>query len=331
MKNVHVVVPDLFLPASLAKSVCADLQLPTLEKVLARSKVQPLAMHTLESWLCAAFAVPDAAIAPVTLLADGVPPGDGYWLRADPVHLRLDRDQVILQTNVSPSRAEAEQLCAHLNQYFAESGMRFVAAHPQRWYLHLDADPGLRTHSVYQVEGRNSRAFMPQGESALKWHGMLNEIQMLLYGHPLYQATAGRGAVPVNSVWLWGGGRAATLARPFDRLYGDGELAQAFAQAADITHAAVPDGNWEEGNALYVYEGLSAALRRGDFHAWREAVLRLERDCLQPLLRALAARWIDRVTLDVLQEEGSRRYELTHAMLWKVWQRARPLAVYTLV
>jgi len=330
MKHIHVVIPDLFLPESLAKDVCAGLSLPVLEKLLARSDAQPVQARSLEAWLCETFAVPDAAIAPVTLVADGMMPEDGYWLRADPVHLRLDRAQMILQTNVTPSLEEAQLLCAHLNENFAGSGMSFFAPHPQRWYVRVEDAPALQTYSVYQVEGRNSRSYMPQGAQTLKWNSLLNEMQMVLYGHPLHQAMEARGRVPINSLWLWGGGRSVTLSQPFDHVYGDSELASAFARAARIPCADF-SGEYPEGNALFVWEGTSAALRRGDFYTWREAVLKLERDHLAPLLRSLAAGDIRRITLDVLQEEGSRRYELTRAMLWKVWKRSQPLASYGVV
>jgi hypothetical protein len=84
-------------------------------------------------------------------------------------------------------------------------------------------------------------------------------------------------------------------------------------------------------NALCVWDELSAALRRGDFHAWRESLLNVERDGLAPLLRSLVAGEVDQITLDVLQEEVSRRYVLTRSMLWKVWLRVQPLANYALV
>lgn len=318
MKHVQIVIPDLFLPQSLAKDVCAGLQLPALEKILARSRQQSLPTHSLEEWLCDAYAVPDLAIAPVTLRADGMLPGDAYWLRADPVHLSLNRDQVILQTNVAPSMDEAVQLCAYLNQHFADSGMQFFAPHPQRWYLRLENDPQLQTHPVSGVDGRNSRLFMPQGGQALKWNSLLNEIQMALYAHPLHQASEARGMLPINSVWLWGGGRSVKLEQPFDRVYGDSELAHAFVQA----------GNEKAENALHVWEGLNIALRRGDFFAWREMLLHIERETLLPLLNTLKRGEIQRITLDALQEEGSRRFELARPMLWKVWRRPQPLVRY---
>lgn len=331
MKQVHVVIPDLFLPRSVAKDVCVGLRLPALEKFLARGTVLPLPTHSLETWLCRAFAVPGSSVAPVTLLADGLKPEDAYWLRADPVHLRLDRSQMILQANVSPSKEEAEQLCECLNQHFTAAGMRFFAPHPLRWYVRLDDDPGLETHSVHQAEGRDSRFYLPQGAAAVKWHGVLNEIQMLLYGHPCYRASEARGALPPNSVWLWGGGRAVIPAQPFDRVYGDSELANLFARAADIPCSPTGGERMEVENMLYVWPGLSAASRRGDFYSWRESALRLERDCVAYWLQLLVGGEIDRITLDVPGDGASRRFELTRAMLWRGWRRARPLASYALV
>lgn len=331
MKQVHIVISDLFLPQPLARDVCAGLRLPVLEKILARGKERSLPLHSLEAWLCDAFAVPQTAIAPVTLLADGLPPEDGYWLRADPVHLHLDRNQIILQTNVAPSAEEAAQLCAHLNRHFAETGMKFFAPHPRRWYLRLDEAPDLTTHSLYEVEGRNTRFYLPREASGMKWHAVMNEIQMLLHGHPANEAGAARGTLPINSLWLWGGGRAVAPVSSFGLLYGASELAALFARAANVPHSRNFEPRESVETALYVWDGLSTAVRRGDFHAWRESVQACEQDCLSPLLRLLAAGEIKCITLDVVQEEASSRYELTRSMLWKVWERTQPLANYALV
>lgn len=323
MKQIHIVLPDLFLPPSLAKEVCAGLVLPVLEKLLARGKVQPLAVHTLEDWLCQTYAVADSAIAPITLMADGLQPEGYYWLRADPVHLRLEREQTILQTNVPPAQEQAAQLCALLNRHFSGDGLTFFAPHPRRWYLRLEEAPQLRTHSVYQVEGRDARRYMPQGEQALKWHGLMNEMQMLLYGQSVQQVTAEQ--VPVNSLWLWGGGRAAGLAQPFTEVHGDSVLASAFAQVAAAQEKT------DAHAVLYVWEALSVAVRRGDYYAWGEAVLHFEHELLAPLVRQLADGEVDRLCLTTLQEEGSRSYQLDRARLWRWWQRPRALANFAVV
>jgi hypothetical protein len=331
MKHAHVVIPDLFLPRIEANNVCADLHLPALEKLLARSAVQQLQSHSLEAWLCEAFAVPEMAIAPVTLVADGLTPEEAYWMRADPVHLRLDNAQMILQTNVSLSMEEAQQLCEFLNQYFSESGMKFFAPHPRRWYVRLAEDPQLKTRSIYQVEGRDSRFYFPTGYAALKWHGVINEIQMSLHGHPIGQACEARGGLPVNSIWLWGGGRAAPLTQPFTQIASDSELAKAFAHVSKISYSLFSAVTEMSEKTLYIWEGASVALRRGDFYAWRQSVLSCEQVLLAPLLKALTEGELEKITIDILQENYSGRFELNRSMLWKFWKRPRPLASYALV
>ena len=77
-KHVHLIVPELFLPRQIASQVCEGLHLPALETILSRARLQPLPETSLEDWLCAAFGVPGQAIAPVTLLADGLEPGEYY-------------------------------------------------------------------------------------------------------------------------------------------------------------------------------------------------------------------------------------------------------------
>lgn len=337
MKSALLVVPDLFLPKEIAADVCADLPLPALEKLLARAQPEPLSAESLEAWLCEAFGVDGQAIAPVTLHADGMEPGSSYWLRADPVHLRLQRDQLILQPDVPLSPDEAAQLCAGLNTHFTGDGLRFLAPHPQRWYLRLDAEPGMLTRPLAQVAGRNIHAHLPQGPNALRWHGVFNEIQMLFHEHAVNQAREERGELPVNSVWLWGGGQSVKpLLRPFAGVYGDSPLAAAFAQAAGIPSAALPDdvrdcAGEEEGEVLLVWEGLRRAIQCGDLHAWRASLQHFERCCVAPLMETLRAGRIARLTLDVPDSGIARRFVLTRGAAWKLWRRAKPFTHYALV
>src|SRR4030067_797895 len=122
MTSVHLVIPDLFLPKDIAAEGCADLRLPALAKLLARGASTGSDPSTgsgrageggdLENHLCKLFGVPDAAVAPVAPVSasfDGL--AAGCWLRADPVHLHLQRDQLLLN-GVLASSEEAEIFCA---------------------------------------------------------------------------------------------------------------------------------------------------------------------------------------------------------------------------
>ncbi len=333
--NIHLLVPDLFLPQEVASEACAGLALPALEWLLARAEADPLVENTLEAWLCDAFGVAEQAIAPITLLADGMLPGNSYWLRADPVHILMQREHMILQPDVSLDSDETTKLCASLNAHFSDEGLRFFAPHPQRWYLQLDSIPDMTTRSLAQVAGRNLRAHLPQGPDALRWHRVFNEIQMLFFEHEVNRARESRGEQLINSIWLWGGGNAAQeLARRYSRMAGDSPLAAAFAQAADIPHTALPAGlsrisNDNGSDALFVYEGLSRALQQHDLTAWRDAVLDLEQTCMAPLRDALRAGHIARLALDVSGAGGARRFTLTRSASWKLWRLSKSLARYT--
>ena len=153
MKNVHLLIPDLFLPKHVASEASSGLALPALLTLLSRAQPSLLPTGTLEDCLCDIFGVADRAIAPVTLQADGVGQGTSYCLRADPVHLRLQRDQLILQAAGTLAIEEARQLCASLNTHFSAAGLNFYAPHPQRWYLQLDKPPAIGTHHLAQVIG----------------------------------------------------------------------------------------------------------------------------------------------------------------------------------
>src|SRR5512141_430929 len=136
MKHLRLIVPNLIPPQDIAAEVCAGLELPALEKLLARGKASNSPAKTFEDTLCASFGV--QSVAPVRAAVDGLEIGEGYWLCADPVNLQLHRAQMMLLPEVVLSREEAAALCNNLNEHFSGMGLRFFAPHPQRWYLQVD-------------------------------------------------------------------------------------------------------------------------------------------------------------------------------------------------
>ena len=328
MKRLQLIIPDLFPPQDIASEVCAGLHLPALEKLLARGSASAMPAETLEARLCAAFGV--QAVAPVRAVADGLDVGAAYFLCADPVSLRLTTAQVLLLPDVMPSAEEAAALCASLNEHFAGMGLHFSAPHPQRWYVQVDAEPQMTTTPLRQVAWQDAKHFPPQGADAMRWQRMATEAQMLLHAHPLNQARAERGELVINSLWFWGGGRAMPMAPSYDAVVSDSDLVGAFVRAAAMQPVgslrAMFGGQCE--NGLWVCNGPGEALQRGDMYAWREAVQRVEQQLAQPLLQALQAGRLQMLAMEVLQQEGARRFELGRGSAWKLWRRGRSLAHY---
>jgi hypothetical protein len=334
MKNVHLVIPDLFLPQNIAAETCTDLRLPALEKLLARGTLmEPLALDTsLENVLCKLFSSDtqeQVSIASISAKFDQLE--EGFWLRSDPVHLSLQRDKMMLAT-VSPSDEEAAVLCASLNEYFSEQGITFFAPHPQRWYIRLDSPPRMHTTALSQVISCNVRGALPVGEDATYWHGILNEIQIFLFTHPLNTEREGRGELPINSVWLWGEGTETTLRKNYDAVSSDDTLPAMLASAVNT-----PFSQWEprwcqiEGRQLLVWTALRAALQQGNFIAWRNALQNFEESYAQPLWQALRSGEIAQLQIDTLGENQTRRTTLTRTDTWAFWRRTKCLSDYSLV
>ena len=353
MKSILLVISDLFLPKDIAAEVCADLRLPALEKLLARGastdsdpSTKPLVLSAiegsgrtgeggyLENHLCESFGVAcaeDAPIAPISAAFDGL--GAGCWLRADPVHLHLQRDRLLL-AGVLPGADEAAQFCASLNEHFAGQGMEFFAPHPQRWYVRLDALPRIRTTPFSAVLGCNVRHALPTGEDTAHWHRLFNEIQMLLFSHPLNKAREARGELAINSVWLWGAGETAgALHKPYASASSDELLSEMFAAAAGVPFSAWTE-RWNmeagDGKQLLVWTGLRSALQHGDLAAWRAALQDFEAGYALPLWQAWRSGILAQLQLDILGEHGIRRVRLTRGDTLAFWRRTRRLADYSL-
>jgi hypothetical protein len=326
--HCRLLVPNLLPPAS--SSIPVRHPPPSgLAALLKYGRVTKMPGKDLADWLCRAFGVEqqDNPVAPYALLADGGAPGDGYWLRADPVTIQLMRNQLILlaASASAPSEAEAAELVDALNQHFSPDELQFSAPHPRRWYLRLPAPAVLRTHSLAEVNGRNIRHYLPSGEDNTRWRKLLNEAQMLLHHHPLNAAREAAGQLPINSVWLWGGGTlSANLSASCDQLFADDPLARGLAIAACIPHAplppCVPGENSKTVNApLFVVELLRDTMRQDD--AWWDCLAQLDKDWLSPAIQALRRGSFKRLTLIAPGEPATIELTLTRHDLWKFWRR----------
>lgn len=335
---LHLLVSDLFGFDAADGASFAELELPSLERLLSRGRWQPAEPLALEAWLCRAFGVArqqDWPVAPLTLRLDGGTPGDAYWLRADPVHLQVQQDRVILADSgtFEIGQPEAGVLTDTLNRYFEAEGLVFFPMRPDRWYVRLDAPPRLQTHPVTDVAGRDVDAFLPVGEDAGNWRRRLTEIQMLLHEHPLNLEREAAGRLPVNSVWLWGGGRdPAPPQSVYTAVYARDPLARALALAAGIPARPLPASAREwlarvrEEQALVVLDTLRGAVQYGDARGLREGLAMLESEWFSPLEAALENSSLERLLLAPVPAPA--RVEVAGSDLRKFWRLRKGLGMW---
>ncbi|AOX99525.1 hypothetical protein [Jeongeupia sp. USM3] len=308
--------------AAFARSV----SLPATAMLLGRGARRPARPEPLETWLANRCGLGDLPVAPLTMALDLPGEAPGFWLRADPVHLRVDRDRLLLVDagHFPLTQAEADGLCAGLNALYRDDGLRFVAATPSRWYLRLPADPGLVWSPIDAVLGRDVREHLPKGDGALRWHGLLNEIQMCLYNHPVNDARVAAGKPAIQSVWPWGGGQyplADKPVAPAQPVLSDLPLVAALTQhGGGQARPAPSDFEAVSGDAVVVLDTLRDGNLYGDAHAWLSAWLALETDWLAPALAALKGGRLDELAISM--PEAGFAVKVTQRTLWAFWRKA---------
>ena len=137
--------------------------------------------------------------------------GGTYWLYAAPVHLALQRDSFSLAALLHLENDEIEALTGSLNKHFALDAPENKASffwHQTQWFLRLESNPNIQTHAPKLALNKDIDAFLPIGEGAIKWASFTNEMQMLLFEHPVNQAREAKNLPTVNSIWCYGGGDA---------------------------------------------------------------------------------------------------------------------------
>lgn len=328
--HCELVVPGLFAPGM-------DAPLPALELLLARGRAVHGAPESPERWLGRAFGLGEAPLpaGALTRFALGCDPDAAFWLRADPVHLRLLRDRITLvpSAGFALSPEEAGALAQTLQRHFAKE-FALEALQPERWCLRPRAPAAIDARSPIALAGEDVNANLPRGPDAARWNALMNEAQMVLHSHPVNEAREERGAPAVNSVWLWGGGvLPASVSAPWHSVSAEDPVALGLARLAGARQRTLPEdaAGWlerapEEGRHLLVLDALRPARALGDTEALAVRLRSLEERWFGPLLAALRSGRIGMVTLHV--PESGHSSETIRGDLRRFWRRPRSLASY---
>jgi hypothetical protein len=297
---------ELVVPGLLA----SGMRLASLELLAARGRRSEASARSLERWLADAFGLEGKlAAGAISLLGAGGVPGDAAWVRADPVHMQVMRDRVVIApgATLSISREDAEALCAAVNRQFAGT-LELRALDGSRWCARLEREIDVGDEPPLAMAGREA------GQRA--GDVMLTEIQMLFHAHPVNTAREARGEPAVNSLWFWGAGRlppkprsewqSVTSADPLP--LGLARLAGAAARALPATASAWLAQSPEDGRHLIVLHPAEA----------------IERDWFEPLAAALRSERIGMLSVHV--PDSGLSFETIRGDLRRFWRRPKALA-----
>ena len=273
---LDLLVPRLLPPANAPTEMTA-LRLPALERWLAAAELSQHPATGPYAWLAAEFGVAEPAPVASIALAAERGAAEGTWLRADPVHLRIDRDAVRLHSAavLDIERAEADALVDTLQKHFGGDGLEFVAPSPERWYLRVPAGEAPATTPLPNILGRSVHEHLPRSSGAINWRTALTEAQMLIGAHEVNVRRESAGRPAINSVWFWGEGeRPSKVSNRYDLVAAEDRFACGLAVLSGSRSGgpgAIPDDISRESRVLVMEEALAHALERSDIPAWHEA------------------------------------------------------------
>lgn len=336
-RHLSLVIPGLFGPAppegneaeAALEALVSGIDLSAMKALLSRARVTPAKgpWESPEDLIFSAFGYErpggDWPVAAAARTADIGGEEGGWCLRADPVHLKADMGDLVLfdGDHFALDLEDARALAAIVADHFSEMGWRLEVAHPLRWYLRLNTPARIQTSPLSMVRLRAVDAHLPTGEEAGRWHGLLNEVQMVLHDCAVNRSREARGEAAVNSLWFWGGGVLPPApAAPGFRAHGDSALLRGLAKRSGIECGALPAGaeSWleaaDEGRHLVLIESGHAPARSSDVEAWRDFIGDLSATWFAPLLRAVNGGLIESVTVST---DRDLRYDVRRARWWR--------------
>lgn len=337
MTELTLYVPGLFGPHAAFSSD----YVPTVEYlslILARARheaIAPLSYHGRVNALFGYSALPDRDIpvAAVSRLAEAGGRADGAWMRADPVHLRADRNGLVLidASMLGISENDAADLAEQVRASLESAGARLELASPERWYLRLHEEPDIITEELDAVIGRDIGVALPAGGSAARWNRLLNEMQMLLHDCEVNRAREARGLPPVNSLWFWGSG-VLPLPGParWDRVFANDAFSRGLASLCQTPVEDVPadlDNVIREENpdhVLVILDHCRRAVRYRDLDSWHAALGNLESGWFGPSCALIKRGKLKRFSL--LADRHA--WAMSRSGLYRFWRRRRSLAQF---
>ncbi len=205
-----------------------------------------------------------------------------YWFHFDPVHLKADRDHLLLFDGayLEIKTAEATQLIQECTEFYADLNWKLVYKTPHRWYLGLTEPLDLKAVPLEQVTGHSIMDQMPTGKDAKTWRGILNEIQMLFFQSSINQQRQAQAEPIINGVWLSAGGQLPEITPHIQQIWQSSPhlLVQGLAKLANIRlieQLNLLDFKAPKATLLY-YQEMEQALLTGEHQNWLNAIAEFE-------------------------------------------------------
>ena len=223
--TTHLLIPYAGVQSPGGQQALASLELPNLERLLARlsplesdigDEESPSPPH--ERALARALGLPggDGQLAWAAWqvqhgsLAAGVP-DNAAWAFITPCHWQVSTDHITLHDPAALGLDEAgsRALLAVIAPWFEQDGITLLYDQPTRWLARGEVFANLRSTSLERVLHRDVHPWLQSAEQHPVLRRLHSEMQMLLYTHPWNEAREALRQPTVNAFWVHGAGQLA--------------------------------------------------------------------------------------------------------------------------
>lgn len=185
-------------------------RLPAWHRLLARGDLipqKPKHFYAKAAYLMHQASMPAIAATEASFQVIGFNEQD-FWLKVSPVHLRPDRDTLVLipEAELAMTDDEAKSLKFAFNRHFEAEGLQLEGT-DQAWFLRLPQVVDFKSDTLDSLKYASMQGRYPTGASAGYWRRLMNEAQMLFHSHPVNERRREQGQLDINSVWFWGEGQ----------------------------------------------------------------------------------------------------------------------------
>lgn len=240
------------------------------------------------------------------------------WIAAaDPVYLEPRLDHLCLHAlrRAGVAAGELRELIDYLQETLGDDERYGFTRLGSYGYLSSKTPFATAKMPAYVVDQQQPDDFLPSGDDTAEHRNLISEIEMALHEHEVNLSREANGQLPVNSLWLWGGGKAPEkITRTQPPLYSDDALLTGYWHSATGVTRSWP------GDISSCLEGSIAGFV-AETPEFEDSPALLE-SCLLELREALRTGRLSSLTL--LFRDGLRaKVRKSHAI--RVWRRSSRL------
>ncbi len=339
-RQVSLFVPELFAGLRFFNDIPKQEvpKLPALQLLLTRSTATNEGFNDYSFGVCTLAGIDistqcDVPLAAISVAADteikiNKNSNTDYFIFAEPVVLKADRDSVVLIDSMlhELTRDESERLITEINHHFVDEPWELQMTSNGEWYMTLHSNFDITTNNVSSVILKNTQEYLPIGSDARYWRKIINEIEMLLFASHVNVEREQQNKATVTSLWLWAGG---TVPKIVDTsVHCDLILADDNSFAALTEYLAIPFKTFNETvtlnvqHEIIVITGLQALWQQRDLFSWIEALKKLEKELFEPIVTNLRKGELDVLSL---YEDKKNKLSCTRRNVKSWWKPVKSL------